>query len=114
MKKKLIVLIISILIILPISSYAYGGINTNITIGNTAAAQSSVDFTNRIVGILQVAGTIISVIALIIIGMRYMFSSVQEKASMKGVLAYYIIGAVLVFVTSNVLAFFYDIINSIE
>ena len=114
MKKKLVILIIAMLIIFPVSVHAYGGINTNITIGNTAAAQSSVGFTNRIVGILQVAGTIIAVISLMIIGMRYMFSSVQDRAQMKGVIGYWIIGAILVLCTSNVIAFVYDVLDDIQ
>ena len=110
MKKKLVVLIIVMLIILPVTVYAYGGINTNVTIGKGPAAQASKDVTNRMVGILQTAGTVISVIAIIIIGIRYMISSVDEKAQLKGVLWYYVIGAILVFATSNVLALAYDVI----
>jgi len=109
MKKKLIILIIAMIIILPVSAYAYGGINTNIVIGETNAATSSVAMTNSIVGTLQVLGTIVSVVALIIIGIRYMVSSVDQKAQLKGVMWYYIIGAMLVLCTSNVLAFIYDI-----
>lgn len=108
MKKKLVVLIIVMLIILPVTVYAYGGIDTNITIGKPD--DSTIDVTENIVGTLQVAGTIISVIALIIIGIRYMVSSVDEKAQLKGVLWYYVIGAILVFATSNVLALAYDVI----
>ena len=69
--------------------------------------------TERLVGVLQVAGTIISVIALIIIGIKYMISSVEEKSQMKGVLGYYITGCVLVFAATNVVAFLYNIIARI-
>ena len=117
MKNKLVgILIISIILIVAMASTAfaakYGGINTNISIGGTAAASSSA-ITGRILRTLQVAGTVISVAALIIIGMRYMLSSVEGKAQMKGVIGYYIIGCVLVFATTNVMKWVYDIINGL-
>ena len=113
MKKKIMIIMIAILIILPTSLYAYGGINTNITVGQTNEAKSSVAMTNSISGTLQVLGTVIAVIAIMIIGIKYMISSVEEKAQLKGVMWYYIFGAILVFATANILAFFYNVINGI-
>jgi len=118
MKNKLLglIIILAMIILMPscILASGYSGIDTELQIGNTAAAQSSVGMTERIVGTLQVAGTIIAVISLIIIGMRYMLSSVEERAKVKGVIGYWIIGAMLVLCTSNVLAFVYDIIDDIQ
>ena len=113
-RKKMRILIMILLIIImmvPSNVFAYQGIDTNITIGNTDAINSSMGATSRIFGVLQVAGTIIAIIALIIIGMRYMFASVEQRAQMKGVIGYYVIGAILVFCTSNVLGFAYTIID---
>ena len=117
MKKKLAVILI-IAIILTITLVpnlclaAYGGVDANIQLGGDASKSSQV-MTERLVGVLQVAGTIISVIALIIIGIKYMISSVEEKSQMKGVLGYYITGCVLVFAATNVVAFLYNIIARI-
>lgn len=87
--------------------------DTNIILGQSGAESSSKAITERLLGILQVCGSVISVIALIIIGFRYMFSSIEEKASMKGVLIYYVIGAVLVFATSQLVGIAYKLINGI-
>ena len=113
MKNRIIgILIITILILItPYNAFAYQGIDTNITIGNTEAINSSLGPTTRIVGVLQVAGTIISIIALIIIGIRYMSSSLETRSQIKGVLSYYLIGAILVFCTSNVLGFAYLVVD---
>jgi len=117
-KNKLIgilLILIMLIVIVPSNVLAdYGGINTNISIGNTAASRSSIVITQKILGTLQVAGSIISVVALIIIGIRYMCSSLEEKAQMKGVMTYYIIGAVLVFATSNILGMAYSTIEGIN
>lgn len=84
-------------------------IDIDIEIGTTDQIHDAEDFTRNILGYLQVLGSVISVIALVIIGLRYMFSAADEKAQMKGTLIYYVIGAVLVFATSNVLALVYNI-----
>lgn len=92
----------------------YTGINTGgITIGSTTADESSKDVTEKIVGTLQTIGSIISVVAIIIIGIRYMVSSVEEKSQMKGVIGYYVTGCILVFATSNILAIAYKIIHNL-
>lgn len=67
---------------------------------------------NRIIGIIQVCGSIFSVIALIAIGIKYMFSSIEEKAEYKKTMMGYIIGCIMVFALTNVLSFVYNIANS--
>ena len=86
----------------------------DIQLGKSETITYSNEIIGRIVGIVQVAGSLISVIALIIIGFRYMMSSVEEKAQLKNVIKYYIIGAVLVFATSNVLSVAYNVISGID
>lgn len=50
-----------------------------------------------IVGILQTVGIVLSVVVLIIIGIKYMMGSAEEKAEYKKTLLPYVIGAVFVF-----------------
>ena len=66
---------------------------------------------NRVIGIIQVSGSIFSVIALIAIGIRYMFSSIEEKAEYKKTMIGYMIGCIMVFCLTNILAFVYDLAN---
>lgn len=65
--------------------------------------------TGNILGVLQTIGSIVSIIALIIIGMKYMIGSVEEKAKYKETLIPYIIGCALVFGISNIVAIIYKI-----
>ena len=115
------------MILICINNYVYAGwdplngftsdgthhMDTDLEIGTTTAITSSVEMTEKMLGSVQLIGSIISVIALVIIGIRYMISSVEEQAKMKGVLIYYIVGAVLVFATSNVLSIVYQAISGI-
>lgn len=69
-----------------------------------------------IVGILQTVGIVLSVVVLIIIGIKYMMGSAEEKAEYKKTMIPYIVGAALIFTASvfaNVIyQFFSGIPNS--
>ena len=54
----------------------------------------------NIVGILRTVGIILSVIILIILGIKYMMGSAEEKADYKKSMMPYIIGAALIFAAS--------------
>lgn len=69
------------------------------------------DMANRIIGVLQVIGTILSVAVLGVIGIKYMVSSVEERAEYKKTLRPYLIGAIMVFGITNILALVIKIIE---
>lgn len=116
MKKTIKILLICILItaIFQNIALAANSIDTDYKIGTTPAVNSSNNMISRILGYIQPIGSIISVVALVIIGLRYMFSSIDEQAKMKEVIIYYIIGAVLVFATSNIVGVLYDAISGVS
>lgn len=62
-----------------------------------------VDKANAVIGLVQMIGTITSVLALIIIGIKYMVGSVEEKAEYKKTMKPYLIGAVMVFSITNII-----------
>ena len=63
---------------------------------------------NNILRILQAFGVILSVIILIIIGIKYMLGSAEEKAEYKKTLMPYVIGAALIFAASTFAQVAYD------
>ena len=63
----------------------------------------------RIIGILQLVGTVISVIIILIIGIKYITGSVEERAEYKNTALLYIIGAVLLFCTVTIIRILYNI-----
>lgn len=64
-----------------------------------------------ILGIIQILGVILSVIMLIVLGIKYMLGSVEEKAEYKKTLVPYIIGAFLVFTGSLIPQLIYTIMQ---
>lgn len=53
-----------------------------------------------IMGILQVVGMVLAVLILIVLGIKYMMGSAQEKADYKKAFIPYIVGAILIFAAS--------------
>ncbi len=100
------------------SGSSSGGASTELGDLNSYAESPASDPTefrqkaNRVIGVIQVCGSIFSVIALIAIGIRYMFSSIEEKAEYKKTMIGYMIGCIMVFCLTNILAFVYDLANS--
>ena len=64
---------------------------------NTLDSSTITSTGGGIMGILQVVGMVISVIILIVIGIKYMMGSAQEKAEYKKTFIPYVVGAILVF-----------------
>ena len=92
-------LIVMMMVSISVSSFALtpGEIE-----GNTDA-QGTNEITNvgnSIVGILQVVGIVLSVIVLIVLGIKYMMGSAEEKAEYKKTMMPYIVGAALIFAAS--------------
>ena len=57
---------------------------------------------NRVISVLSTIGMIVSVVALMILGIKYMIGSIEERAEYKKDFIPYLIGAFLVFTVSLV------------
>lgn len=66
--------------------------------------QKLIDVGNPLVGIVQQVGTGIALIMLIVIGVKYVIASAEEKAQIKGQLIVFGIGAILLFGGVNLFA----------
>lgn len=104
-KKIIVILIISIILLILFMGNVSATINPDdykppqISSGGKLATIG-----NKIIGGIQYLGSIISVIVLIIIGIKYIIGSTEEKAEYKETMVPYVIGAVFVFAVSNILA----------
>lgn len=74
-----------------------GGVQINPTTPGDTTYQT---VGNKVIGIIKVVGIIISVACLMILGIKYMMGSAEEKAEYKKTFIPYIIGAVLLFAAS--------------
>lgn len=75
---------------------------------NTFTGDSSTSVTgiqtigNQVITIVSTIGSIASVIVLVVLGLKYMMGSAEEKAEYKKTLMPYVIGAALVFAASAI------------
>lgn len=124
MKKtnKIIVALCIMLTILAISVVSFGtttGTNAgdllNQLTGN-ADVQSDkiVGVGNSVIAIIRVVGIVIAVIILLVLGIKYMMGSAEEKADYKKSMIPYIVGAVLIFASTTIVGVVYDIANSLN
>lgn len=68
----------------------------------------------KIMGIVQTVGVVIAVLVLMILGIKYMMGSAEEKAEYKKTMIPYIIGAVLIFAASTIANVIYNFATGLK
>ena len=69
---------------------------------------------NNIIGIITTVGIVISVITMIILGLKYMMGSVEEKAEYKKTMIPYIIGVVFIVAISTIVSIIANMVESLS
>lgn len=69
---------------------------------------------NQIIGIITTVGIVVSVVVLVVLGIKYMIGSAEEKAEYKKTMIPYIIGAILVFAASTIASIVMSISKNIK
>ncbi len=80
---------------------------------NMSNADRVMNIGNTIIGIIQFVGSFASVIVLIVLGIKYMTGSIEEKAEYKKTMFPYVIGAILVFGLTNILAIVNAVVSGV-
>ncbi len=121
MSKKIVKIMNALLIALILVSVSSSVFATSITplnINGTGANELGVtevtNFGNSIVNILQTVGIVISVIILIVLGIKYMMGSAEEKAEYKKTMIPYLVGAILIFAASILANVVYQFASGIQ
>lgn len=68
---------------------------------------------NNIFSVVRVVGILASVMALMLMGIKYMIGSIEEKAEYKKTFPVYLIGCILVFAISSLAGIVYTWIESL-
>ena len=79
---------------------------------NSAGSDNVTNIGNKVIGILQVVATIIAVIIIIVLGIKYMMGSAEEKAEYKKTMIPYIVGAILIFASATIVNVIYGAVTS--
>lgn len=81
---------------------------------DVAGTEKITSIGNQIITILTIVGTVASVIVLIILGLKYMMGSAEEKAEYKKTMMPYVIGAALVFAASAIAGILYSFLSNVS
>ncbi len=122
MSKKLlktiavIAMVIFTISIMTVNSLAAENLMPNSLTGNMgiSGANEIKTLGNGLIGILQVVGIVLSVIVLIVLGIKYMMGSAEEKAEYKKTMMPYIIGAALIFAASALAQVIFQFFTGIQ
>lgn len=68
----------------------------------------------RIMGIVNTVGVVVAVVILMVLGIKYMMGSAEEKAEYKKTMMPYIIGAVLIFGATTIANAIYNFANGLK
>lgn len=83
--------------------------------GNSSAnAEEVVNLGATIVTIMQTVGVVVAVVVLLVLGIKYMIGSAEEKAEYKKTMIPYLVGAVLIFAATTIVNVVYNIANSLN
>ncbi len=121
MKKtnKLIVVLSIIFCILAIGVMSYASTAGDVLAGLTGEG-ANVDTTgitglgNSIIAVVRIVGIVIAVVILLVLGIKYMMGSAEEKAEYKKSMIPYIVGAVLIFASTTIVGVVYDMAMALE
>lgn len=110
-------ILLTIMLVTSIAGVVFAAPDIDKTIGDIDGAKAG-DTTKvttiggKIINIIQVGGIVVAIAVVLIIGIKYMTGSVEQKAEYKKVMIPYIIGAVLLVAGTSIVKVIFNTINS--
>lgn len=113
MKKtnKVIAVLCIILVILSISVSSFASLTPDKLNPGNKFVNGQTEITElgqSIVGVVQTVGVVVAVIILLVLGIKYMMGSAEEKADYKKSMIPYLVGAVLIFASTTIVNIVYQ------
>lgn len=115
--KKIITILTIIIFIISISNIVFGATTWTDQLGKSGQKLNSEndvkDVFKNIITVVQVIGVGIAVIMLLVLGIKFMYASPNEKADIKKHAIIYSIGAIIFFGTTGLIELLKDVIESL-
>lgn len=119
MSKTILVIILISLTVISIGTSVFaaavaGGTDPGNLTGKEVSGTSKItSLGNQLITIISTVGSVAAVIVLIVLGLKYMMGSAEEKAEYKKTLLPYIIGALMVFAASTIAGVLYGFLTNL-
>ena len=113
-KKKLVkmiigILILSVMIFIWLPNHVSLAFKLIDITGDTTGTSEITTIGNKAIQIISTIGSILSVIVIIVLGIKYMMGSVEEKATYKKTMLPFLIGAIFIFAASSIASLIYNV-----
>lgn len=113
LSKVLSVVVVALMLISTVANIAYAIDPATISSESVSGADSVKRLGGQVLNIIQVVGSVVSVVVLVVLGIKYMMGSTEEKAEYKKTLIPYVVGAILIFAASNIASMVYKAASGI-
>lgn len=117
LSKIIPVLMLITILLISVSNIVFaatGAIDPATVTAQEANTDKITNMGGQIITIISVVGSVAAVIVLVVIGLKYMMGSAEEKAEYKKTLMPYVIGAVLVFAASAIAGMVFQFANGMN
>ena len=111
----IMIVMMVILTVAPVFAATTGAVDPKTLTGSSNANTTTMqNIGNQIITVVSVAGSIVSVVVLIVLGIKYMMGSAEEKADYKKSMIPYLVGAILIFAASALAQVVYQFVTGIS
>ena len=81
---------------------------------NSEGTEGITELGEKLMGILSTIGIVVSVLVLMVLGIKYMMGSAEEKAEYKKTMIPYVVGAILIFGASTIASMVFNFANGLN
>ena len=116
MKLKKVITIIVTILFLSINTICFAKVDTQVYKPNDLNQSDYgkvFDIAGTIATVLTTVGTVIAVVGIIVLGIKYMMGTVEQKAEYKKTMIPYIIGCIFIFAIGTIVSIIYNIASQL-
>ncbi len=115
MKQKKVVIMLAIILLL-FHTVCFATVNTDLYKPKDLTSSDydkAFEMTGTIVSGLTIIGTVIAIIGIMILGIKYMMGSVEQKADYKKTMIPYLVGCILIFTITRIVSIIYNLVSQV-
>lgn len=109
---KVLTIIATILLVVSLGASTVFALTPNQMTGIPPETEEIQNLGNRIIGMLQTVGVVLSVVILVVLGIKYMMGSAEEKADYKKTMIPYVVGAAFIFLAPTIANMLYTFLKT--
>lgn len=110
----ILICVIAILALMPISNATINPDDYKPSTLDSTDYYKPFKFAGTILNAITIVGVVISIVMVMVLGIKYMLGSVEEKAEYKKTMLPMLIGAILLFCSSTLVSVIYSLVTQLQ